>query len=104
MELAKINTGGQITLPFAIKKKLNLKDGGKIAFIEDDGEYRIINPTKLVIMEAQKNFEGLSDELGLKTEDDVFELCREIRKDMWDNDIKRPEIISHLNFWDKYIS
>ena len=45
--------------------------------------YKIINPTKLAIREAQEGFAGLVDELGLKTEEDVFELCREVRKEMW---------------------
>ena len=83
MELAKITTRGQITLPIALRKKLNLKDGGKVAFVESAGEYKIINPTKFVVKEAQEGFTGLADELGLKTEDDVFELCREIRKETW---------------------
>ena len=83
MELAKITTNGQITLPLTIRRKLNLKDGGKVAFVENDGGYKIINPTRMAIIEAQEAFAGLADELGLKTEDDVIELCREIRKDMW---------------------
>ena len=84
MELAKITAKGQINIPPVVMRKLNLKDGGKVAFIESGGEYKIINPTKTAIMEAQNAFAGLSDELGLETEDDVITLCREVRKDMWE--------------------
>jgi len=84
MELAKITSKGQITIPITIRRKLNLKDGDKIAFIEKDGEYKIINPTKLAILEAQKAFAGLADELGLKSEADVINLCKQVRKDMWE--------------------
>jgi len=84
MELAKITSKGQITLPITIRRKLNLKDGDKVAFIEKDGEYKIINPTKLAISEAQKAFAGLADELGLKSEEDVINLCKQVRKDMWE--------------------
>ena len=84
MELAKITSKGQITLPITIRRKLNLKDGDKVAFIEKDGEYKIINPTKLAILEAQKAFAGLADELGLKSEEDVINLCKQVRKDMWE--------------------
>jgi len=84
MELAKITTKGQITLPINIRRKLNLKDGDKVAFIEQDGEYKIINPTKLAILEAQNAFAGLADELGLKSEEDVINLCKQVRKDMWE--------------------
>ena len=83
MELAKITANGQITLPLAIRRKLNLKDGGKVAFVENEGGYRIINPTKMAIIEAQNAFAGLSEELGLKSEEDVIALCKDVRNDMW---------------------
>ena len=84
MELARITSKGQITLPIAIRRQLNLKDGDKVAFIEKDGQYVISNPTKLAILEAQEAFVGLADELGLKTEEDVINLCKEVRKGMWE--------------------
>ena len=84
MELAKITSKGQITLPIAIRRNLNLKDGDKVAFIEKDGQYNIVNPTKLAILEAQEAFAGLADELGLKTENDVVALCKKVRKEMWE--------------------
>lgn len=84
MEIAKITANGQITLPIVIRRRLNLKDGDKIAFVENDGEYKIINPTKMAILEAQESFAGLADELGLKTEEDVMELCKKVRKEMWE--------------------
>ena len=84
MELAKITTKGQITLPAQILKKLNLKDGDKVLFIERDGRFFIDNPTKLAILEAQEAFAGLADELGLETEEDVVKICRDVRKEMWE--------------------
>jgi len=84
MEIAKITAKGQITLPVSIRRKLNLKDGDKIAFIEKDGEYKIVNPTKLAIAEAQERFAGLADELGLKSEEDVINLCKQVRQEMWE--------------------
>jgi AbrB family looped-hinge helix DNA binding protein len=48
MELAKITSKGQITLPINVRRKLNLQDGGKVAFIEQDGTYTIVNPLRLV--------------------------------------------------------
>ena len=84
MEIAKITAKGQITLPINVRQKLNLKDGGKVAFIEENGEYKIVNPTRLAILEAQEALAGLSDELCLKTEEDVISLCREVRKEIWE--------------------
>jgi AbrB family looped-hinge helix DNA binding protein len=84
LELAKITTKGQITLPIQIRKKLNLKEGDKVVFLEKNGEIFIENPAKLAILEAQNAFAGLADELGLRTEEDVIELCKEVRKEMWE--------------------
>ena len=84
MELTKITSRGQITLPITIRHELNLKDGDKVAFVKINGEYKILNPTKMVISEAQKAFDGLADELGLKTEEDAIALCSKVRKEMWE--------------------
>jgi len=84
MEVAKITTKGQITLPIQIRKKLNLKEGDKVVFLEKNGEIIVDNPTKSAILEAQNAFAGLAEELGLKTEEDVVELCKNARKEMWE--------------------
>lgn len=39
LEVTKISSKGQITVPIELRKKLNLVAGGKLAFIEgDDGK------------------------------------------------------------------
>ena len=83
MELAKITSKGQITLPLGIRRNLNLKEGGKVAFIEQDGVYTIINPLSLAIENAQKAFIGEAERLGLNTEEDVVNLVKEVRREMW---------------------
>ena len=84
MELAKITSKGQITLPINIRRNLNLQDGGKVAFVEKAGTYTLINPVRLAIEEARNAFVGLADELGLKTEEDVVALVKEVRKERWE--------------------
>ncbi|WP_104372090.1 AbrB/MazE/SpoVT family DNA-binding domain-containing protein [Desulfocucumis palustris] len=84
MELAKITSKGQITIPIQIRKMLNLKDGDKVVFMTDGGKVIMENPTKLAIKEAQEAFEGLAEELGLKSEDDVVNLVKEVRKELWE--------------------
>ena len=58
MELAKITSKGQITLPISIRRKLNLQDGGKVAFIGQSGTYTLINPLRLAIENVQKRLRG----------------------------------------------
>ena len=84
MELAKITSNGQITLPISIRRKLNLKDGGKVAFIEQGDAFTIVNPVSLAIQELQQTFAGEAERLGLKTEEDVVALVKEVRKEMWE--------------------
>ncbi len=82
MELAKITSKGQITIPIQIRKMLNLKDGDKVVFVEENGRVVMENPTKLAIKEAQSGFIGLAEKLGLKTEQDVVNLIKQVRKDI----------------------
>ena len=81
MELAKITSKGQITLPISIRKELNLKDGSKVAFIEKDGVYILVNPISLAINEVREAFKGEAEKLGLKNEEDVAEMIKEMRKE-----------------------
>ena len=81
MELAKITSKGQITLPIAIRRNLNLKDGDKVAFIEKDGNYIIVNPISLVIDKVREDFKGEADRLGLRNEEDVTKMIKEIREE-----------------------
>lgn len=47
MELAKLTTKGQITIPVEIRKKLKVKAGDKVVFYEDNGRIFIENAEKL---------------------------------------------------------
>lgn len=80
MELAKITSKGQITLPISIRRKLYLKNGDKVAFIEKDGQYILVNPVSLAIDNARESFKGETQRLGLKNEQDVVNLVNEFRK------------------------
>ena len=81
MELAKITSKGQITLPISIRRMLNLKDGDKVAFIEKDGTYILVNPVSLAIDKVRKAFEGEAERLGLKDEEDVVKMIKEFREE-----------------------
>jgi AbrB family looped-hinge helix DNA binding protein len=80
MELAKITSKGQITLPIGIRKKLRLKDGDKVAFIEIDDRIVVANPIAIAIKDVQEAFAGEAGRLGLKDEDDVVALVKEVRR------------------------
>ncbi len=81
MELAKVTTKGQITIPKAIRELLDLKEGSKIIFIQKGKDIVIQNSAMLALEKIQNAFDGEAERLGLETEDDVVEMIKEFRKD-----------------------
>lgn len=85
MELAKITSKGQITLPIAIRKKLGVKDGDKVAFIENGNQIVLVNASMEALLAAQAAFDGVAEELGLQTEDDVVQMVKSVRAERADS-------------------
>ena len=54
MELAKVTSRGQITLPLAIRRKLDVKEGDKLLFYEENGRIVVENAAKLTIAQEKK--------------------------------------------------
>lgn len=81
MELAKVTSKGQITIPIDIRRKLGLKDGDKVLFVEEDGRIMMVNATLTAIRQAQAAFAGEAERAGLKDEQDVVDLVSEVRRE-----------------------
>jgi AbrB family looped-hinge helix DNA binding protein len=81
MELARITEKGQITLPVRIRKKLGVKEGDKLLFIEEENRVFVANSTIVALKEAQSAFDGEAERIGLKDERDVAGMIKEIRKE-----------------------
>lgn len=84
MELARITSKGQITIPVGIRKKLNLKEGDKVIFIEDGDKIIFANSSMIALKEFQEGMKGEAEKQGLYSEADVNKLVREVRKEMWE--------------------
>ena len=76
MELAKVTSKGQVTIPIEIRKKLGIKNGDKVLFIEDAGRIYMMNSSMEALREAQMAFKGEAERLGLKNDDDVMEMIK----------------------------
>lgn len=81
MELAKVTSKGQVTIPVEIRRKLGLKNGDKVLFIEDSGRIYMMNSSMDALYEAQRAFAGEAERLGLKTDDDVMSMIKELRQE-----------------------
>ena len=80
MELAKVTTKGQVTIPKSIRELLELKEGSKILFIQKGNDVIIKNSAMIALENIQNEFDGEAKRLGLETEDDVVEMIKEYRK------------------------
>ena len=82
IEVTKISSKGQVTIPIEFRKLLNLTEGSKVAFVSDeDGRILVVNSSYLALKTAQSAFKGEAEKLGLKNENDVLELIRSARGD-----------------------
>ena len=84
VELVKITIRGQITIPVGIRKRLGVKDGDKVIFIEENGRVIIENAAMIALKTAQDDFVGEAERLGIKTEQDVVDMVKEVRREVWD--------------------
>lgn len=80
MNLAKISSNGQITVPVEIRRLLGLKSGDKILFFQNsDGEVVLSNASASAIRKAQNAFVGAAEAMGVRDENDVQALIDELR-------------------------
>jgi len=91
MELAKITTRGQITIPAEIRKRLRVKDGDKVIFVEENGRVIMENAAMVALKNAQDAFTGEAERLELKTEQDVVDLVKEVRREVWEENHARND-------------
>ena len=82
MELAKVTSKGQITIPIDIRRKLGIKEGDKLLFVEDEGKIILMKNSSLTALkEAQEAFGGEAERLGLKNEQDVVNMIKQLREE-----------------------
>ncbi|MCG8500114.1 MAG: AbrB/MazE/SpoVT family DNA-binding domain-containing protein [Firmicutes bacterium] len=85
MDVAKISSKGQITIPVEIRKKLGLKEGDKVVFVEQNNNVILLNSNQLAFKEFQKEMEGEAEKADIKTEQDVVDMVKEVRKQIWED-------------------
>ena len=81
MEVAKITSKGQITIPIDIRRRLGVKEGDKVLFVEDQGRIVMMNSSMEALRKAQMAFAGEAERLGLENEQDVAAMISELRRE-----------------------
>ena len=87
MEVARLTTKGQVTIPIRIRKRLNLKEGDKVLFLEEEnGRIYFENSALLAFNRIQGEMQGEAQRAGFATEQELQDFAREIRQEMWESD------------------
>ena len=82
MEIAKISSKGQITIPISVRNKLNLKAGDKIVIFEENGRFYFENSAMLAFKRVEEAFAGEAAKVGFETEADMQDYVRKIREEV----------------------
>ncbi|MDR1231874.1 MAG: AbrB/MazE/SpoVT family DNA-binding domain-containing protein [Spirochaetaceae bacterium] len=80
MEIAKVTSKGQITIPQDIRQKMDLKKGDKIIFFEENGKQYLQKSNSAAFKVIQKEMEGEAEKAGFKNPDDVVNYIKDMRK------------------------
>jgi len=91
MEIARVSSKGQITIPIEIRKKLNLDEGDKVLFVEEGDNIFVLNASTIVLKEIQKNMKGEAEKQNLKNEEDVNQYIEKIREEKWTDKYKSDD-------------
>ncbi|MCM1538664.1 MAG: AbrB/MazE/SpoVT family DNA-binding domain-containing protein [bacterium] len=82
MEVAKISSKGQITIPISVRNKLKLKAGDKIVILEENGRFYFDNSAVLAFKRVEDAFSGEAENAGFSTEEEMQDYMKEIRKEV----------------------
>ncbi|MDR1565298.1 MAG: AbrB/MazE/SpoVT family DNA-binding domain-containing protein [Oscillospiraceae bacterium] len=79
---AKVMSKGQITLPVDIRNGLKLSTGDRVALIYENNRVILMNPAIYAMEKLQEEMAGEAEKAGIYSEEDVIELCREVRREV----------------------
>ncbi len=80
MNLAKVSSNGQITVPIEVRRLLGVKAGDKLLFLQNEaGDIVLSNASATAIRRAQAAFSGAAEEMGITSDEDIQALVDEVR-------------------------
>ena len=80
MEIAKLSSKGQITLPISVRRKLKLKSGDQVVIQEENGRFYFDNAALVAFTRVEQAFDGAAEEAGFANEQELQDYMKEIRE------------------------
>ena len=84
IDVSRVTTKGQVTIPYEFRKRHGIKEGDKVVFIEKDGLLFLGSSNRIALEDFARAMSGEAEKAGIKTEEDVAKLVKEIRKEIWE--------------------
>ena len=82
MEVSRISSKGQVTIPKTIRELLNLNEGDRVAFLEENGKIMITKASLIALNELQDALSKEAKEKSISEEDLLNEL-KAVREELW---------------------
>lgn len=76
MELSRVSANGQVTVPKAVRERLNLREGDRVAFVEENGQVVLTKASVVALRSLQETLQREAETQGLAEEDLLRELVR----------------------------
>ena len=84
MQTAKLSESWQITIPEPVRRKLNLKIGDRVMFVDTTDAVTLVNSSIAAIERFQNVMDGEAEKAGICNDEDVLALCDEVRKGLYE--------------------
>jgi AbrB family looped-hinge helix DNA binding protein len=79
---AKVMSKGQVTIPKDIRSLLKITEGDRVTFICENDYAIVMNANIYAMRTLQKELAGEWEKAGIHSENDIMELCREVREEI----------------------
>ncbi len=81
MEISRLSSKGQVTIPKSIRDMLNLSEGDRVAFVVEQGKVVVTKASLIALQELQQ---ALSQDLAIRgeTEKDVMKELSLVREEL----------------------
>jgi len=78
---AKVMAKGQVTIPKDVREALGIGTGDRVTFLVDGSNVRIINSALYAMEILQNQMAGEAQKAGLKDDEDVIALVKNLRSE-----------------------
>lgn len=82
MELSRVSSQGQVTVPKAIRERLNLREGDRVAFLEQRGAVILTKASVVALRDLQDAIRAEADAHGV-TEEELLRELERVREGRW---------------------